>query len=201
MSSVRCRGRLNGVWLAPLLWLAAAAALLLAGVPAAAEDALTEAAAPASALDDPAFLGRSFVLYDMDESVQLFGRANVFIGHSSGRSTHAADRVVLGERGLYLHWGLNAVFFPAHSFTVVEISAQDAGALVSLFADDALWRRSWGPTVGGLINFTYEVDGTTYNVAATDALITPEYLILSLNSGHTLRIVKYEAIDRIEIVQ
>lgn len=201
-SKARFRKQLGVVVLAALFVLAATAGASPAwAAEAAASDEEAGAAAPATSWDDPAFLGKIVMLYELDEARQLFSRANVTVGHPGTRTTHAADRVVLGERGLYLHWGLTSMFFPAHSFTLVEINAQDAGSLIEMFASEALWRRSWGHGAGGLLNFAYEVDGTTYNVAVTDALITPEYLVMSLNSGHTLRIVKFEVIERIEIVQ
>lgn len=183
-----------------------AAALLFpfaAGKPAVAADDVPDNEPPpaaADALEQSTLLGEVIFAYEFDEVRQFLGRSNVVVGHPHERGSYAADRVVLGERGLYLRWGLTSMFFPNHAFTLIELNDQNVGSLIERFADEALWRRSWHQHASGLLNFSYEVAGDTYGVAASDVVVTPDFLVVAANGGQTLRIIKYEVVDRIEIV-
>lgn len=145
-------------------------------------------------------LGPTIFSYDFEFSERLIGPTNVSIGHFDARTGYGATRFVLGERGALIELGFEGIFVPLHAFTVIEISDPEAGAHIDKFDEDVLWRASWSGQRRGLgLNFAYRVGGTTYHVFAQDAILTPNFLVVSVNDGHTLRIVKYSAVERIEV--
>lgn len=151
-------------------------------------------------LDAESLLGPTIFSYDFEFSERVIGPVNVSIGHDHKRTGYGASRFVLGERGAVIDLGYKAMFFPLHAFSFVEITDPGAGAHIEEFSQDVLWRASWSEQRRGFsLNFAYTVDGTTHHVFAQRAILTPDFLVMSLNDDHTLRIIKYSAIEGIEV--
>lgn len=165
--------------------------------------AITGAAAAAPHVDDldvESLLGRPIFTYDFDVSERV-RPTNIRIGHATSQTGYIASRFILGERGAFVELEFESKFFPLHAFTAIEIWDTNAGARIEDFQQEVLWRGSWSdPRFSFQLKFSYQVDGTKYSVLAQDAVITPDYLVVSLNQGYTLLIIKYEVIELIEVV-
>lgn len=151
-------------------------------------------------LDTVSLLGRPIFTHDFDVS-QRVRPTNISIGHEKERTGYRASRFVLGERGAFVELEFESLFIPLHAFTTIEIWDMNAAARFEAFQQEVLWRGSWSGERRGLrLNFAYQVDGSKHSVLAQDAVITPDYLVVSLSDGYTLLIVKYDAIELIEVI-
>lgn len=176
-------------------------AILIALIVCFAITGTAAAAASIEELDAESLLGKPVFSHEFDVSERLIGPTNVTISFLQDRMSYGASRFVLGERGVFVKLGFESVFLPQHAFTMIEISDTNVGARIESFEQEVLWRGSWSGQRRGIgFNFSYRVDGVTQYVFAQDALITPDFLVVSLNDGHMLRIIKYETVERIEVV-